>query len=64
MRHWECESNENTFLVIDDKGGPRRSSVCLASQDSTMCAAWTRAGTRTSRRDLPGQEKNPIFDEA
>ena len=22
MRHWECESNENSFLVIDPKGKP------------------------------------------
>ena len=64
MRHWECESNENTFLVTDDKGQP-----------STQMRLPGEAGFDDARgvdpkrnpdlpRDLPGQEKNPTFDEA
>ena len=54
MRHWECESNENSFLVIDPTRASRpRSSVCRASPGSTMSAAWIRAGTRTCRPICP-----------
>jgi hypothetical protein len=63
IRHWECDSNDNTFLTFDADGNP-----------STQYALPGEAGfvdprgvDRRRNPDLPegltGQEKNPIFDD-
>ena len=63
IRHWECESNDNTYLTFNEDGTP-----------STQYALPGEAGfvdprgvDRRRNPDLPpglsGQEKNPIFDD-
>jgi hypothetical protein len=63
MRHWECESNENTFLVTDDKGRPGTQFRLPGEPGFEDVRGVDPKRNPDLPRDLPGQEKNPTFDE-
>jgi hypothetical protein len=64
LRHWECESNENSFLVIDDKGKPATQFRLPGEPGFDDVRGVDPRRNPDLPPDLPGQEKNPIFDEA
>ena len=63
IRHWECESNANTYLVFDENGVPS-TQYRLPGEEGFIDP---RGADRMRNPDLPpgliGQEKNPIFDD-
>lgn len=63
IRHWECESNANTYLTFDESGVPS-TQYRLPGEDGFIDP---RGADRMRNPDLPpgltGQEKNPIFDD-
>jgi hypothetical protein len=63
IRHWECESNDNTYLTFDENGVPT-TQYRLPGEDGFVDP---RGADRMRNPDLPpgltGQEKNPIFDD-
>jgi hypothetical protein len=64
MRHWECESNENSFLVIDDKGKPATQFRLPGEPGFDDVRGVDPRRNPDLPPDLPGQSKNPIFDDA
>ena len=64
MRHWECESNENSFLVIDPKGKPATQFRLPGEPGFDDVRGVDPRRNPDLPPDLPGQEKNPIFQEA
>jgi hypothetical protein len=64
MRHWECDSNSNTFLVTDDKGNPSTQFRLPGEVDFDDVRGVDPKRNPDLPRDLPGQEKNPTVDEA
>jgi hypothetical protein len=64
IRHWECESNQNTFLQFDASGVPMTQFRLPGEPgfDDVRGADPNRAPDLPP--DLPGQSKNPIFDDA
>jgi len=64
MRHWECESNENSYLVIDDKGRPATQFRLPGEPGFDDARGVDPRRNPDLPPDLPGQAKNPIFDEA
>jgi hypothetical protein len=63
MRHWECESNENSFLVTDDKGNPATQLRLPGEPGFDDVRGVDPRRNPDLPPDLPGQEKNPIFRE-
>jgi hypothetical protein len=63
MRHWECESNENSFLVIDPKGKPATQFRLPGEPGFDDVRGVDPRRNPDLPPDLPGQEKNPIFQE-
>jgi len=63
MRHWECESNENTFLVIDDKGKPGTQFRLPGEVGFDDVRGADPKRNPDLPPDLPGQSKSPIGDE-
>ena len=63
IRHWECESNNNTYLTFDENGVPS-TQYRLPGEEGFVDP---RGADRMRNPDLPpglvGQEKNPIFDD-
>ena len=63
IRHWECESNDNTYLTFDENGVPS-TQYRLPGEEGFIDP---RGADRMRNPDLPprlsGQEKNPIFDD-
>jgi hypothetical protein len=63
IRHWECESNSNTYLTFDENGVPS-TQYRLPGEEGFIDP---RGADRMRNPDLPpgltGQEKNPIFDD-
>lgn len=63
IRHWECESNDNTYLTFDENGVPTTQYRLPGEEGFTD----PRGADRMRNPDLPagltGQEKNPIFDD-
>jgi hypothetical protein len=63
IRHWECESNDNTYLTFDENGVPS-TQYRLPGEDGFVDP---RGADRMRNPDLPpdlvGQEKSPIFDD-
>lgn len=64
VRHWECESNENSFLVTDDKGNPSTQFRLPGEPGFDDIRGVDPKRTPDLPRDLPGQEKNPASNEA
>jgi hypothetical protein len=64
VRHWECESNANSFLVTDDKGNPSTQFRLPGEPGFDDIRGVDPKRTPDLPRDLPGQEKNPASDEA
>jgi hypothetical protein len=64
MRHWECESNSNTFLVTDDKGNPSTQFRLPGEPGFDDVRGVDPNRNPDLPPDLPGQEKNPVFQEA
>jgi hypothetical protein len=64
LRHWECESNENSFLVTDDKGNPATQFRLPGDPGFDDVRGVDPRRNPDLPPDLPGQEKNPIFNEA
>jgi hypothetical protein len=63
VRHWECESNQNTFLVTDEKGNPSTQLRLPGEVGFDDVRGVDPKRNPDLPRDLPGQEKNPTFDE-
>lgn len=63
IRHWECESNDNTYLTFDENGVPT-TQYRLPGEEGFIDP---RGADRMRNPDLPpgltGQEKNPIFND-
>jgi hypothetical protein len=63
IRHWECDSNDNTYLTFDENGVPS-TQYRLPGEPGFIDP---RGADRMRNPDLPrgltGQEKNPIFDD-
>jgi hypothetical protein len=63
MRHWECDSNDNTYLTFDENGVPS-TQYRLPGEEGFVDP---RGADRMRNPDLPpgltGQERNPIFDD-
>jgi hypothetical protein len=64
LRHWECESNENSFLVVDPKGRPQTQFRLPGEAGFDDVRGFDPRRNPDLPPDLPGQAKNPIFDEA
>jgi hypothetical protein len=64
LRHWECESNENSFLVTDDKGNPKTQLRLPGDPGFDDVRGVDPRRNPDLPPDLPGQAKNPIFDDA
>ena len=64
IRHWECESNENSFLVIDEKGRPGTQFRLPGEPGFDDVRGADPKRNPDLPPDLPGQSKNPIFDDA
>jgi hypothetical protein len=64
IRHWECESNQNTFLVRDDEGNPSTQFRLPGEEGFDDVRGVDPNRNPDLPPDLPGQEKNPIFDDA
>jgi hypothetical protein len=64
LRHWECESNENSFLVTDDKGNPATQFRLPGEPGFDDVRGVDPRRNPDLPPDLPGQEKNPIFNDA
>lgn len=63
IRHFECESNANTYLTFDEEGRPS-TQYRLPGEEGFIDP---RGADRRRNPDLPpgltGQEKSPIFDD-
>jgi hypothetical protein len=63
IRHFECESNDNTYITFDENGKPT-TQYRLPGEAGFVDP---RGADRLRNPDLPpgltGQEKNPIFDD-
>ena len=63
IRHWECDSNDNSYLTFDENGVPS-TQYRLPGEEGFIDP---RGADRMRNPDLPpgltGQEKNPIFDD-
>jgi hypothetical protein len=59
VRHWECESNANTFLVTDEKGNPSTQFRLPGEVGFDDVRGVDPKRNPDLPRDLPGQEKNP-----
>ncbi len=57
IRHWECDSNRNTYLTEDGK-----TQFLLPGDEGYFDIRGPRY-TPDLPADLPGQERNPIFDD-
>ena len=64
IRHWECESNENTFLVFDESGQPATQFRLPGEEGFQDVRGADPNRAPDLPPDLPGQSKNPIFDDA
>jgi hypothetical protein len=64
LRHWECESNENSFLVVDPKGRPQTQFRLPGDPGFDDVRGVDPRRNPDLPPDLPGQAKNPIFDDA
>ena len=64
MRHWECESNENSFLEIDKDGKPKTQFRLPGDAGFDDVRGVDPRRNPDLPIDLPGQSRNPIFDEA
>ena len=64
IRHWECESNQNTFLVFDDEGKPETQFRLPGEPGFDDVRGADPNRNPDLPPDLPGQTKNPIFDDA
>jgi hypothetical protein len=63
MRHWECESNENSFLEIDKDGKPKTQFRLPGEPGFDDVRGVDPRRNPDLPIDLPGQSRNPIFDE-
>ena len=64
MRHWECESNQNSFLVLGKDGRPSTQFRLPGDPGFDDVRGVNPQRNPDLPRDLPGQAKNPIFDDA
>jgi hypothetical protein len=64
MRHWECESNQNSYLVIDKDGKPSTQFRLPGDPGFLDVRGVDPNRNPDLPKDLPGQAKNPIFEEA
>ena len=64
VRHWECESNDNTYLTFDADGKPTTQYRLPGEEGFVDPRGVDRMRNPDLPPDLPGQAKNPIFDDA
>ena len=64
IRHWECNSNQNTFLVFDDDGNPATQFRLPGEEGFDDVRGFDPNRNPDLPPDLSGQSKNPIFDDA
>jgi hypothetical protein len=63
IRHWECESNDNTYLTFDENGVPSTQYRLPGEEGFIDPRGADRMRNPDLPPGLPGQEKNPIFDD-
>ncbi|MGD8324152.1 MAG: hypothetical protein PVF50_07275 [Gammaproteobacteria bacterium] len=63
IRHWECESNDNTFLTFNEDGTPSTQYALPGEEGFVDPRGVDRRRNPDLPPDLAGQEKNPIFDD-
>jgi hypothetical protein len=63
MRHWECESNENSFLVTDEKGNPSTQFRLPGEPGFDDVRGADPRRNPDLPPDLPGQSKSPVVDD-
>jgi hypothetical protein len=63
IRHWECDSNQNTFLVFDDDGSPRTQFRLPGEEGFDDVRGADPNRNPDLPPDLSGQSKNPIFND-
>ena len=64
VRHWECDSNDNTYLVFDEDGRPSTQYRLPGEEGFVDPRGVDRRRNPDLPPDLPGQEKNPFFDDS
>ena len=64
IRHWECESNQNTFLTFNEAGQPETQFRLPGEEGFDDVRGFDPNRAPDLPPDLPGQSKNPIFDDA
>src|SRR5688572_24098200 len=63
IRHWECESNENSYLVLDPKGRPSTQFRLPGEPGFDDVRGVDPNRNPDLPRDLPGQSRSPNPDE-
>jgi len=63
IRHWECESNENSFLVLDPKGRPSTQFRLPGDPGFDDVRGVDPNRNPDLPRDLPGQSRSPGADQ-
>jgi len=64
MRYWECAQNDNTYLTFDEKGRPTTQYRLPGEEGFVDPRGVDRRRNPDLPPDLPGQSKNPIFEDA
>jgi hypothetical protein len=64
IRHWECETNDNTYLTFDEDGRPSTQYRLPGEAGFVDPRGVDRMRNPDLPPDLPGQERNPVFDDA
>lgn len=62
IRHWECESNENSYLVLDPKGRPSTQFRLPGDAGFDDVRGVDPNRNPDLPRDLPGQSRSPDGD--
>ena len=63
IRHWECESNENSFLVLDPNGRPSTQYRLPGEPGFDDVRGVDPNRNPDLPRDLPGQSRSPDADQ-
>lgn len=63
IRHWECDSNENSYLVLDPKGRPSTQFRLPGEPGFDDVRGVDPNRNPDLPRDLPGQSRSPNPDE-
>ncbi len=63
-RHFECSGNQNQYITFDENGNPTTQTRLPGEEGFNDPRGVDPLRTPDLPRDLPGQEKNPIFNDS